>query len=804
MEIHFTLCEAYTDDRQYVSKINKQNFDLKLELFHRRQRAELLEAQVERLKVLEQENLELQQTNEDLLKELEKRDAAVQEAVEIICELEDRIEAFEGHGHEGTSFDDPDDRPEDTTAGTQPDLPSSPPHTDTLERQLSSQSKLLRREPSFLRRPNGSTSALRSLYRSEDGNDTPSTFSMIPPRPLSAFSRDEIGEGPNNDIYSLKSPSLSVLSESSFLSVYGRKEKDSKLHDTVVQAAETLLPEATTESKVTLPKPCNDDTRLKAWLESRDPPSRPLLPPSQGIQGRISTIGQVLHANLPKQKVSRVANIEIPKLKSQGQRHGGQYSPTQGGPIFGHHPLPPTPDTLTATNASATSMVDSSAHSSIIAEKSKKDVTPVRKTGSRGLHDYESSDGDSDDHPPGVVEHDNNESLRHTNSTRKLMNTLGLSTPEFSTPYGSNMMFNGSDYFPTTDPSARHSDHSHRSHIVDAYRRRSAQFVNTGSVRLPKISPQVSPPKANGPPHFGPQEWLSAGHGFAASSPTKPLRRTLKATPPASSLSPSSSEASRGAKLPTTPTKSPRARAHATLADPLRSNPVSPTTQARATLTTRLFRRSLSSTGAKAAANVMATATVNVGASTSAAIAPTASIASVLASVEAAPFRSTLETKRHPAPMTNLSRSSSFSHIRMPSTIPLDAQQHSMTLGTERPGTASSAERGRPRVTRHVTIAQMSAPTQTQPRARSQSRHLPPDHTETRARRFGLDGPDSDGDDDAVASGEDNATGSRRGRSRRHRRMGSFSLGVGGKGWGLGRSTSWRLGGGLGWRKGDQ
>lgn len=87
------------NDFKFISKIKKENFDLKLELFHRRQRAEVLEAKFAHVEHLEKNNEELsrdneemQSINEDLLTELEKRDAAIQEAVGLICELEGKLE----------------------------------------------------------------------------------------------------------------------------------------------------------------------------------------------------------------------------------------------------------------------------------------------------------------------------------------------------------------------------------------------------------------------------------------------------------------------------------------------------------------------------------------------------------------------------------------------------------------------------------------------------------------------------------------------------------------------------------------
>src|SRR5438034_252565 len=104
--------------------MNKLNFDLKLEIFHRAQQAaamekkldrmqELeeklermgrLEAELEELRGVEEANQRLRESNELLRLELDKRDQAVNEAVELICQLEAKLESFElKHGDERPS-----------------------------------------------------------------------------------------------------------------------------------------------------------------------------------------------------------------------------------------------------------------------------------------------------------------------------------------------------------------------------------------------------------------------------------------------------------------------------------------------------------------------------------------------------------------------------------------------------------------------------------------------------------------------------------------------------------------------------
>ncbi|KAK2815379.1 hypothetical protein FQN49_008080, partial [Arthroderma sp. PD_2] len=100
---------------QYVSKMNKLNFDLKLEIFHRTQQVttlekklekmqeleeqvqqmEMMDQEIEELRGVEEDNQRLRESNEELRCELDKRDQAVNEAVELICQLEAKLETLE-------------------------------------------------------------------------------------------------------------------------------------------------------------------------------------------------------------------------------------------------------------------------------------------------------------------------------------------------------------------------------------------------------------------------------------------------------------------------------------------------------------------------------------------------------------------------------------------------------------------------------------------------------------------------------------------------------------------------------------
>ena len=214
---------------QHVSRLNKQNFDLKLELYQRRQRDEEIESQLKKIKNLEAEHAEVCRLNDNLVRELELRDVAIKEAVAIICELEAKIEDAElqrhfidGHPLEVDGAPNHTASPSQDEGGASRVLPqfqnqSSGDQTSPLQRPPLSESHVnqwtesLGRTPSFLRDKKASTSALRSIYQSE-GN--PSFISLN--RAGSPIRSND------PDSQAFNSPRLSMLSESSLPSIYDK------------------------------------------------------------------------------------------------------------------------------------------------------------------------------------------------------------------------------------------------------------------------------------------------------------------------------------------------------------------------------------------------------------------------------------------------------------------------------------------------------------------------------------------------------------------------------------------------------
>ena len=387
---------GFKEMEEYISKINKQNFDLKLEVFHRRQRNEALDAKLQKLQALEANNEELQSINEELLLELEKRDLAIQEAVGLICELEAKNEELEmtvvkmDFTRSPTTSDSEPSKegngvivaPLSTisgmeqsgpsicvTVGVQTDPQAEPEHSLSAPDTLSPpKGTSAHRVPSFMRDMKKSTTVLRSMY-SSDGN---ASFISLP-RPTSLFSGED-DDDPLMDRQMTNSPRLSILSESGFSSVYGGR-KDQLFRDTD-EKGEPAETSSDPEQRI-----IQRESRLHKWLDERDMPRTPS--PKITTNDRVSSIGEVLSQVSPSRDRALAETVpagqhtreqrtpEKQQTKPVRSPKKSSASPTLAGPIFGGAVLPPTPDTM-----STATLDKNSSTPSIITEKSLLDGTP--------------------------------------------------------------------------------------------------------------------------------------------------------------------------------------------------------------------------------------------------------------------------------------------------------------------------------------------------------------------------------------------------------------------------------------------
>ncbi|PWY93388.1 hypothetical protein BO94DRAFT_341583 [Aspergillus sclerotioniger CBS 115572] len=343
---------------EYVSKINKQNFDLKLEIFHRVQQMaalekkvqcmESMEEELQRLRGLEDEvqelrdaeadNQRLRESNEQLRQEIDRRDQAITEAVGMICLLENKVAQLQAGADTSRpstarAYEDDDPgatTPRQTTTIDIPERTSSKRGTLVPKhRRTSSESRYLQRAPSFLSDETKSTTALPDVSTTDDQS-------------RSAFSETTKSESfqSMSEFQEPESPRLSALSECSEL--YPPDPADDQLeipvkHDSI---------EATEPAEVSAEEAVNQ-SRIESWIQ-----------PQRG-----TFLGDVPKQNI----VPNLLKTDNPSFESES--YNGSSQRTRVDSVFGSTRLPPTPDTMSTAYANGPNR----SNGSIVAEKSLVD-----------------------------------------------------------------------------------------------------------------------------------------------------------------------------------------------------------------------------------------------------------------------------------------------------------------------------------------------------------------------------------------------------------------------------------------------
>ncbi|KAL8710688.1 MAG: hypothetical protein Q9220_004706 [cf. Caloplaca sp. 1 TL-2023] len=376
---------------EHISKIDKQNFDLKLEIFQRRQRNEDLEAKAAKADELQAQNVELQQINDDLLRELEKRDGAVEEAVALICDYEAQIEQMNVTIQSSMRPSTPDLNHD---SGSRPQIARDSLHTPESNREHQRRhDDSLFRSPSPLKGTKTGASELKEMplpsRKNEDRSST-TLGSMSKPsirslrRVGSLLSQDEYSEIPDGDTFSLGARRLSLLSESSFLSVYG--ENKGKITPStagkVATGATTAEENDGSFSRTLSPQ----ESRIRQWIQNRDHPASPSRKPtSSNKPNTFSSIGEVLgpdrsfasSTRLLPSSTSLNRHDQEPTLASPPKPRNDS---SLSGPMFGPDNLPPTPGTM-----STATLGGKSSNHSIVAERSLMDGGTRPTTGNTSI-----------------------------------------------------------------------------------------------------------------------------------------------------------------------------------------------------------------------------------------------------------------------------------------------------------------------------------------------------------------------------------------------------------------------------------
>jgi hypothetical protein len=386
---------------EQMDRLIKENFDLKLELDHRRENQTKLHADiasmrvaVERAQRLEDEHEELMRINSLLVEELEKRDKAIQEAADIICELEEKVEDYEesratetrpstahaDSGYAGTETQEqmPLSSPPEVIVNSRPP-PQNPAAATSASSRLHNAvhqqtPAKQRREPSFMTSQKPSTDALRTVYLDAGKDLHPvKSFNSILSKRASTTSEDAMVD----DI--LTSPHLSALSESSFPSIYGRKGDTPEKYDWE-DLPESTMPYGSAHSRQ------DSISRVNQWIEDRDilaeTPSR-----SNHVSPMVSTVSMVSARQLSR----KPAEISIQSLSSAAASARSDLLdtptlvkpfPVLGGDRTKNAPRTPLApgfeDAMPPTPESVSTRMLRSPQSSIVGERSLLDVTPAQ------------------------------------------------------------------------------------------------------------------------------------------------------------------------------------------------------------------------------------------------------------------------------------------------------------------------------------------------------------------------------------------------------------------------------------------
>ncbi|KAM3075981.1 hypothetical protein ACMFMG_006506 [Clarireedia jacksonii] len=323
-----------------VSKYHKENFDLKLELFHRRQRQAALESELEHAKEQIYNQQELQEVNEQLLSELEKRDEALDEAVGWICNLDAEVDDLKAQirqlmqDRENVQNFDMQYEKGYYTPDHEKEIPSSPP---IYENSAFSRRKenAIARMPSFMSEKSEGVEVLRSLYLPSSHSVSDVGLLRLPEEALSSNG--------------IASPSLSVLSESSFISIYGEKAQP-----------------ASTEDFDTPSRRRQTNSSVDKWMDERSASALPVhaaSPASQGSQNNKFLSMNYVAASPLKRLARMQKNLEKGYQRNPGMRLASdpvrstvqaKFQPQESvrrvtvntSGLGNSQKLPPTPDTF--------------------------------------------------------------------------------------------------------------------------------------------------------------------------------------------------------------------------------------------------------------------------------------------------------------------------------------------------------------------------------------------------------------------------------------------------------------------------
>ncbi|MCJ1284374.1 hypothetical protein MMC26_003705 [Xylographa opegraphella] len=475
------------ETEEFISKIRSMNYDLQLSLALTRQQVDALREQVEKMETeeaehvkahedLKAEHVEALKINDDLVRELERREQAIQEAVTIICQLEEKIENLEStstlivsspavqHTQAEQVFTEGTlPQLEYTGSASGPETPeASPVNCDHALSAITSDNSLQKSprtasvlhrtpllKPFILKSEMGSAGTLRSLYLAGENNQRESPMTASTTKPLSFLSGDEDEEFTNpEDYYRMRTPPLSILSKSSFPSIYGTPERAVVGPPAVSFSGLDTKPHSVKQGDDKATRTgFRYASRVHNWSDDQESPSKNRhISPRRAFTEPAVSIGSLLRkeSTTDKQLNSKFSDLtelhgNVSVLPSPGTMYTTNASRHDDSTTLAHGHLsqedtrPPSAESCDSELARIISQFKTPGW---FGTPAPKPVEPIStEKGVFGLHD--NSEQDSPKLPLPWTGNSAGRLHEHSSATTN------------SVPYGNNTMFNGGDKLPT-------------------------------------------------------------------------------------------------------------------------------------------------------------------------------------------------------------------------------------------------------------------------------------------------------------------------------------------------------------------
>lgn len=293
--------------------------------------------------MLEEARTNAEESNVKLVEELEKRDKAVGEAVHMIVSLEARIELLLREREMTRQVEANEALISHLNSSPSTTLvnhgASSKPHNEPIHNDKHS----LHRMPSFLSERTENTENLRSVY--------------LEPKP-SYLSLNKFDSRAGNNGF--VSPSMSILSESSFVSIYGQRTTDECSSPPDIPS--TIQGRLTSSGQRSSSLPIRDYTpgtvKKGERRESRDgaksvSQEREIQSPLHKREKRVAAPQAVLQNTASGDDIERATTVRpkkpqvLPRVRKDSERPVRRLITDD--PRGNHQGLPPTPDTMTSS-----------------------------------------------------------------------------------------------------------------------------------------------------------------------------------------------------------------------------------------------------------------------------------------------------------------------------------------------------------------------------------------------------------------------------------------------------------------------